>query len=177
MRRKRATARRRSPVRRRRRRNPPRGFTVRGIGRRVQRGAIDAMGVIGGKVATRVLAQLLPIPGKTGPMMNFLVQAGSAIVVGQVASMFVSADMARMVVAGGLATPVESFLRGIPVIGPMMGDDFLELGDVDPFLPVGEYAPEVGEYNGLTPGAYDDGMGDSDPFLPVGEYGVGEYAY
>jgi hypothetical protein len=91
--------------------------------------------------------------------------------------MFVSADMARMVVAGGLATPVESFLRGIPVIGPMMGDDFLELGDVDPFLPVGDSDPflPVGDndYSGLTPGAFpEENMGE---YTEVGEYG--EYAF
>jgi hypothetical protein len=135
---------------------------------------IDAVGVIGGKVGTRVLAELLPIPGKGAPMMNFLVQAGSAIAVGTVAQMMVSPQVARMVVAGGLATPIESFLRGMPVIGPMLGDDFLELGDADPFLPVGEYpeAVQVGEYDGLTEGAY--GVGDADPFLPVGEYAYSE---
>ncbi len=143
---------------------------MRGVTRQLQQGMIDAVGVIGGKVGTRVLAELLPIPGKGAPMMNFLVQAGSAIAVGTVAQMMVSPQVARMVVAGGLATPIESFLRGMPVIGPMLGDDFLELGDADPFLPVGEYpeAVQVGEYDGLTEGAY--GVGDADPFLPVGEY-------
>lgn len=103
-------------------------------------------------------------------MMNFVVQAGSAIVVGMASRFVVSRDMARMIIAGGFAAPVEGLAKGIPFIGPMLGDDYLELGeyamgDSDPFLPIG----------------------DSDPFLPigddqgygvdVGEYAMGDYAY
>lgn len=168
--------RRRAPVRRRARRNPPRrGFklpTFNQALREVQQGVIDAGGVIVGKAATRIVANLVPIPKNT-MMMNFVVQAGSAIVVGMVARMVVSKDVARMMIAGGFAAPVESFAKGIPFIGPMLGDDYLQLGeyamgDADPFLPIG----------------------DSDPFLPIGddaygsnadaaygEYAMGEYAF
>lgn len=135
-------------------------------------GVVDAAGVIAGKAATRIVANLVPIPKDT-MMMNFIVQAGSAIVVGIVARMVVSKDVARMMIAGGFAAPVESFAKGIPFIGPMLGDDYLQLGeyamgDADPFLPIG----------------------DADPFLPIGdnaygsdadaafgEYAMGEYAY
>jgi hypothetical protein len=138
----------------------------------VQQGAIDAAGVVVGKAATRIVANFVPVPKDT-MMMNFVVQAGSAIVVGMAARMVVSRDMARMIIAGGFAAPVESFAKGIPFIGPMLGDDYLELGeyamgDADPFLPIGDAEPflPIGE-------AYDD------PYADVGEYAadVGEYAY
>ncbi len=164
------TVRRRSTSKRRVRRNPPRRFTARGILKEVQQGAIDAAGVVVGKAATRIVANFVPV-AKDTMLMNFVVQAGSAIVVGMASRMIVSRDMARMIIAGGFAAPVESFAKGIPFIGPMLGDDYLELGeyamgDTDPFLPVGDTDPflPVGE-------DYDD------PYADVGEYAMGEYAY
>ena len=176
--RRRATTRRR-PVRRKKtvrrrstsrtRRNPPRRFTAKGIVKEVQQGVVDAFGVVVGKAATRIVANFVPIP-KQGAMMNFVVQAGSAIVVGMAARMVVSRDVARMVIAGGFAAPVEGFAKGIPFIGPMLGDDYLELGeyamgDSDPFLPIGDSDPflPIGEEY-------------ADPYADVGEYAVGEYA-
>lgn len=177
---------RRKPVRRKTRRrrsttvttkvrsNPPRRFTMKNIIGEVQQGAIDAAGVVVGKAATRIVANFVPIP-KEGMMMNFVVQAGSAIAVGMVARMVVSRDMARMIIAGGFAAPVESFARGIPFIGPMLGDDYLELGeyaigDADPFLPIGDADPFLPIGEGEE--AYDD------PYADVGEYAeVGEYAF
>lgn len=176
--RRRATGRR--PVRRKRvvrrrstsrrvRRNPPR-FSARGLMRDAQQGVIDAAGVVVGKAATRIVANFVPLP-KQGAIMNFVVQAGSAIAVGLVAKMVVSRDMARMIVAGGFAAPVEGFAKGIPFIGPMLGDDYLELGeyamgDADPFLPIGDADPflPIGE-------------GEDNEYEEMGEYALGEYAY
>lgn len=126
---------------------------------RAQQGVIDSVGVLAGKATTRIVANLIPIPGKQTAMVNALVQIGAATLVGTAASMMFSRDIARMVTAGGIVAPIETFAKGIPFIGPMLGDDYLEIGtngrvgDTDPFLPVG----------------------DTDPFLPVGEYGTGEY--
>ena len=105
---------------------------------------IDAGGVVVGKAATRMVANFIPLD-KSNMIMNFAVQAGSAIVVSMVAKQFVSPNMAKMVLAGGLAAPVESFLKGIPVIGPALGDSdpFLPYGDSDPFLPYGSYPEEM----------------------------------
>jgi len=176
------TVRRRSTSRRVRR-NPPRKFTVQNVLGEVQQGAIDAAGVVVGKAATRIVANFVPIP-KEGAIMNFVVQAGSAIVVGMAARMVVGRDMARMVIAGGFAAPIEGFAKGIPFIGPMLGDDYLELGeyamgedvigDADPFLPIGEdpFLP-IGE-------DYDDPYADMGEYAAdMGEYAadVGEYAY
>lgn len=159
--RRRAAARR--PVRRRRyRRNQPQRFTVRNLGKQLQQGVFDAAGVVAGKAATRIVANLIPLGGETA-IMVFAKQAISAIGVGTVASMFLSRDVARMLVAGGLAAPVEQFMVNIPFIGPMLADydPFLPMGDADPFLPMGEY-PAVGD----SASAYGE-----DPYGP----GVGEY--
>ncbi len=165
--RRRAAARR--PVRRRRyRRNQPQRFSVRNLGKQLQQGVFDAAGVVVGKAATRLVANFIPIPGNTA-IMAFAKQAISALGVGTIASMFLSRDTARFLIAGGLAAPVESFVQNIPVIGPMLADydPFLPMGDADPFLPMGEY-PAVGD----SAPAYGD-----DPYGPgIGEYpAVGEY--
>jgi len=136
-----------SPVRRRRsrkyRRNPR--FTMRNAGKMLQDGAMGAAWAIAGKVATRTIANFVPIP-KTTMIMNFGVQAISAIGAGMLAAQFLPREAAKMILVGGFMAPVESLLKTIPFVGPMLGDDYLELGQ-DPFLPVG----------------------DTDPFLPVGD--------
>lgn len=130
------------------RRNP--AFSVQGIAKQFQQGFIDAAGVVGGKAATRLLANLLPIPNKQDMVINLAVQGVSAIVVGMAARQFFGAQTARMMVAGGFAAPVETLMKGIPVIGPALGDDLLQLGQP---LPIGEYY-----------------MGETEQDLPIGEY-------
>lgn len=150
--RRKSTRRRRSPAKRRRsksisfrrikgsvyKRNPR--FSVRNMGKLLRQGVTDAAGVVVGKAATRMVANFIPLD-KSNPVMNFAVQAVSAIGVSIVAGNVVSPNMAKMILAGGFAAPVESFLSGIPVIGPALGDvdPFLPYGDVDPFLPYGSY--------------------------------------
>lgn len=167
----RRTSRRRTPARRRRRttarrrsyrRNPTyRRNQFRGVFGQLQRGVVDAAGVVTGKAATRFVANLVPIGGQD-LFVNVAKQAGAAIVVGMVSRRFLGQDWARMMLAGGLAAPVESFLSGLPVIGPMLGDynPFLPMGiypeqglGYNPFLPVGEYTPAYED------GMYDEGMG------------------
>ena len=149
---------------------------MRNLGRQFQQGLFDAAGVVVGKAATRILSNMIPVP-RTTPIMEFAVQAGAAVVVGTAASMFLPRDVARMMVAGGLAAPVESFAVNIPFIGPMLADydPFLPMGEQDPFLPMGAYpAPAA---NALGQSAYGD-----DPYGPgIGAYGqgadMGEGAY
>ena len=125
-------------------RNPR--ITVRGVMRDLRQGVVDAGGVVVGKAATRFLANLVPLPKDTA-IMNFAVQGLSAVTVGIVARMALSKRMADFMVAGGLAAPIETFLAGVPVIGPMLGeyDPYLPMGEYDPTLPMGEY-PAMGEY-------------------------------
>lgn len=169
--RRRTTARR--PARRRYRRNIPQRFSVRNLGKQLQQGVFDAASVVVGKAATRIVANILPLP-KGGMILNFATQAVSALGVGALASMFLSRDTARMLIAGGLAAPVESFAKNIPFIGPMLSDDDLTLGDYDPFLPMGEY-PAMGDYDPFLPMGED--VYGSDPYgAGIGEYpAVGEY--
>lgn len=152
--RRRSMAKRRSSGRRGRRRrgyrrNPSvaRGFNVRGIMRQFQQGMVDAAGVVGGKAATRLLANMLPLP-KEGAMANFLVQGVAASVVGLLAGNFLGKETARMMVAGGFAAPVETLMKGLPVIGPALGDDYLMGEYYEPMgeLPIGEDGLPIGEY-------------------------------
>lgn len=75
--------------------------------------------------------------------MALVKQGVSAVVVGMVASQFIGAQYGRFVLAGGLAAPVETFLQGIPVIGPALtgGQQLGEYLGVAP-LPIGEYVQE-----------------------------------
>lgn len=148
-----------SPVRGRMyRRNPKfRLPTFQTAIKTLQRGAFDAAGVVGGKAVTRIVANLLPFP-KQG-IMNIVTQGAAALVAGLAANALFSPDVARMFVAGGLSAPIETLMKGIPVIGPALGDDDLVLG---------EMGWDVGQYDDV--GAYEDV-----PMLPVGAAGVGEY--
>lgn len=133
-------------------------FTVRNIMGKFQQGAMDAVAVVAGKAGTRLLANFIPVPAEIkGNMIgNFAIQGLSAVFVGIVAQNVVSAQTARFIVAGGLAAPMETLMKGIPVIGDALGDDYLELGS---YL--------MGEAPGLPMGEYD--MGEA-PSLPIGEY-------
>lgn len=89
--------------------------------------------------------------------MVYAKQAMAALGAGLAAKQFLSPQVARMVLAGGLAAPMETFLAGLPVIGPFISDSgmgeyglgydpYLPIGEEDPYLPIGEYAMEGGEY-------------------------------
>lgn len=147
---------RRGTSRKRSYRRNPAAFSVRGVMKSFQQGVIDAAGVVGGKAATRLLANVLPLPKGGGAIMGFAVQGIAALIVGTAARQFLGKETARMMIAGGFAAPIETIAKGVPVIGPALGDDYL----------LGEY------YMGELPmGEYDDpSVGD----LPMGEY-VGEY--
>jgi len=98
----------------RRRRNPD-GLGTDLVGMLVD-GALGAVEVIGGKVAVRALPGVvgLPTAGNTG----LAIQAALAVALGWVTDMFAGPDVARMVLAGGLAAPMESMIAGanLPVI-------------------------------------------------------------
>ena len=102
----------------RRRRNPPRTTDLVGM---LVDGALGAVEVIGGKVAVRALPGVvgLPTAGNTG----LAIQAALAVALGWVTDMFAGPDVARMVLAGGLAAPMESVIAGanLPVISAAVG--------------------------------------------------------
>lgn len=102
---------------RRRRRNPPRTNLVNML----MDGALGAVEVVGGKVAVRALPGVVGLPstGTTG----LAVQAAVAVGLGWVVDMVAGPDVARTVLAGGLAAPLETVLAGlnIPVVSPAVG--------------------------------------------------------
>lgn len=133
-RRRRSTAvRRRSSVRRRRRA----GSTIRlrrvrgavyarnpGILNMLTRGVMDAAVVVGGKAVSGFVGSKIPqfVPGTMGAVLNRVI---SAVIVGFAASKVLSADRARLAVAGALAAPIESAIKGanIPFISEGLSDD------------------------------------------------------
>lgn len=135
------------------RKNP--AFSVRGITRQLQTGAMNAGAVVLGKAGARVVANFLPLP-KDG-VMNYVTQVVAALGVGMLSRQFMSAKAAEFVLAGALAAPVETFLKGMPVIGGFLGDDELMMGEYLSAGSMGEYNLPIGEYN-----------------LPIGE-SMGEY--
>lgn len=118
-RRRRATTRRRTSRRRRTvRRNPSLGGAVR----LVTRGVRDAGVMVAGEMASNIIAGYIPaiLKDQSGAESNTgvaLRKVISAAVVGFAAQTFVrNADIARMAVAGALASPLKGFIR------PMLPD-------------------------------------------------------
>jgi hypothetical protein len=117
---------------------------------------VNAGMVVIGKTGARVVANFLPLP-KEG-IMNYVTQIVAAMATGRVAKQFVSAKQAEFIMAGALAAPVETLLKGVPVIGGFLGDDALMMGEYLSAGGMGEYNLPIGDYE-----------------LPVGEYPMGEY--
>lgn len=107
------------------RKNP--GFSVRGIFGTLKTAVPRAATVVVGKAATRLVANFLPLP-KEG-LMNTVTQVASALLVGIAAKMVVPGHIADDLVVGGIVAPIESLAKGLPVIGPALGDDDLVLGE------------------------------------------------
>lgn len=147
------------------RRNPKfRLPTMQGAIKTLQQGVFDAAGVVGGKAVTRIVANLLPFP-KEG-VMNIVTQAIAALITGMAASVAFPPQIARMAVAGGLSAPIETLMKGLPIIGPALGDDDLVLGEI------GWDVPAVGEEEEIA-GYLEPGGGEVGQYDDVGAY---EYA-
>lgn len=128
------------------------------MAQQVTQGAIDATGVVAGKVTANMVAGFIPIPVTT-VIGQIAKQGVSAVLVGMLFRNFMGPQWGRMAMAGALAAPMEGFLQTLPVIGPIvsgaMGEYTLPLGEYN--LPLGE-----GQYYGDDMGAYvqaDPGMG------------------
>lgn len=138
-----------------RRINPPR-LTARGIVGQLQQGALDAGFIVAGKAASRIIAGFIPIT-TGGQAVALAVQAAAALGAGYVGR-FISPNASRMMLAGGLAGVVESFVKqlNIPFISPALGDDFYAPGA----LAVGAYpqaaVPGISAYPQLMAGDEED---------------------
>ena len=124
-------AHRRSPARkrshrRRYRSNPRMPRTAMGFVGMITNGVIDAGEVVLGKAGARLVPQTFGIP--TTGAMGLGVQVLSAVVIGWLGT-FISGNASKMLLAGGLAAPVEDFLKtlNLPIIGPALGEDVVEI--------------------------------------------------
>lgn len=135
-------------------RNPP--FTLKNMGKILQRGVIDATGVTAGKVGARFVAGFIPSFGE-GIMMNLAKQAVAALGVGFLAGQIVPRDYGRFIMAGALSAPVETGLAMVPVVGDLISGN-AELGEAMGYgLPMGQPSyglpmGHAGEY--VQPDAY-----------------------
>jgi len=96
-------------------------------------GVIDAGEVLGGKIVVRTLPGLVGLP--TTDMLGLSVQALTAILAGGVAHTFVNPNAGKMVLAGGLAAPLETILKGlnIPFISANLGEDVVEIDGISAY--------------------------------------------
>lgn len=107
------------------RRNPPR-LSLSNVKSMVIEGSKDAVGVIAGQVATRLVNNLIPFSG--GPAVNAAKGVVAALAASYGISML-SPRMGRMALAGGLSEVVRPLLAQVPGVGQFIsGEDFLGIG-------------------------------------------------
>ena len=135
------------------RRNPARGV-MGGLLATGFQGIKDGAGVVIGKAATRTVAGLVPFGANTG-IVGALKQVVVAVAVGYGAHKVMGKEFARMVVAGGIAAPIETLVKGlnIPILSPA-----LAAGD-EAYAAMGAY-PLAAYPAALPAGGMSDGMGD-----------------
>lgn len=111
-----------APARRhhKRRRNPP-SVNLKSILAGLQQGAEDAGFVVAGKAAVRLLSSRFSY--EDGSMMDSLVETAGAMLLGLVAPRIVGRDRARFLLAGALASPLETLIAqsNVPYISPLLG--------------------------------------------------------
>lgn len=146
----------------RRRRSNPFGGGGRGIVGQVTQGAVDAVGIVTGKVASRALPALLNL-SMTG-IAGVAIQAASAVAAGWAGSK-VNRNFGRMMLAGGLAGILEGYAKvaNIPVISPALGDEYDAVmgaylqSDTDGSI--GRYLPAGGGMGGMEEQDMADSVG------------------
>lgn len=72
-------------------------------------GIVEAGQILVGKAAVRTIPDLIPNVSKEGNM-GIAIQAGTALVIGWVADMFLSKNAARAMTAGALTAPLETLI-------------------------------------------------------------------
>jgi hypothetical protein len=137
------------------RKNPR--FSIRGIGNQLIEGTKGAAAVVVGKVAGRQIANLIPLPKDT-MVSSIGTQVVAALVLGMVGKRFLPGKLGEFLFVGALTAPVETALKSVPGIGPMLGEDpFLPIGE-DPFLPIGAYPDGMAAYPEAAVEGYDSLM-------------------
>ena len=139
------------------RRNPGGAVgSLMGLGKQ---GLKDAAGVVVGKAATRIVSGLIPVGVNTG-IVGALKQMLSAVAVGYGAQRFMGREFSRMVVAGGIAAPLETLLKSFTK------------ADGTPMIPILTTALSAGDEAYAAMGAYP--LAAYPAALPAGDgYGSG----
>ena len=150
---------RRSPSSRRHRRNPPgmSGLLFYLRPANLMGGVMDAGEVLIGKVAVRTIPGLVGAP--TDGNLGLIIQGLSAVLAGGLAHTFVNHNAGKMVLAGGLAAPLESLIKAlnIPMISSALGEETVEIDGLDayPQIPNALSAyPQMGEDESVNQEAY-----------------------
>lgn len=133
-------------------------------------GALDALWIIGGKIASRAVPALLKMdatsPGKMATVAG--VQLGAGLGLSWAAGKFLSRDAGRLIFAGAVVGVLETAARKyeVPYISTLVGDEGDVLGGFTyEVLPGGD---AIGSYPGGGPGT---GMG----LYPGEMAGMGSY--
>lgn len=96
-------------VRARPRSNPP--LSLGNLGMRLTEGAMDALGVVGGKAAAQGIPQAVGLP--QGGVAGIASQVGVGLLTAFVVDEFMGGgDAGRMILAGALAAPLENAVEG-----------------------------------------------------------------
>lgn len=111
----------RRPKRRHFRSNPP--VSMRGFVPMLMEGVVDAGEIVVGKAAVRLVPSLF---GWTrGTMMNLIAQSATAVVLGYAGHSWISRNAGKMLLAGGLASPIEDMIKSanIPMLSAALGEE------------------------------------------------------
>lgn len=117
-------------------------------------GVTDAAEVVAGKAAARAIPNLVGLD-TAGPL-GLAVQGLSALVVGWVGHSFISHNAGKMMLAGGLAAPLESFVKSmnIPFISANLGEDTVEIDGMNAY-PQLSAQTQMGAYPQMGEDAYE----------------------
>lgn len=94
-------------------------MSVRGIGRDLMQGGVDAALILTGKAAARTIPAMFPNMPKEGNT-GLAVQALVAVAIGLAADMVLRPAQSKMILAGGLTAPVETLVVSLNV--PFLAD-------------------------------------------------------
>jgi hypothetical protein len=115
-------------------------------------GVIDAGEVLVGKVVVRTVPGLIGFG--SSDTIGLAIQALTAIVAGGVAHTFVNHNAGKMILAGGLAAPLETLIKSlnIPMISSALGEETVEIEGMGSYVQLpnlqGYPMPStVGEYD------------------------------
>jgi hypothetical protein len=127
----------------------------RGLVNQLIGGVQDAGFIVGGKVASRIIAGFIPVTAG-GMAVNLAVQAAAALAAGY-AGKFISPNASRMMLAGGLTGVIETFVKSLNI--PMVSSALAGSDDLAAYPTALSAYPGVAAYpQALLSGSDEDEM-------------------